>query len=102
LHSPKPTLLQRLSGGVTNQSQANLTIEKLPKVEEVPMPSSVLLELEETSKQETSKQETSKEATTTEATTTEESNHQEQDLRINPKSVGLIRESTLHLDLDLK
>ncbi len=73
LHSPKPTLLQRLSGGVTNQSQAKLTIEKLPKVEEVPMPSAVLLELEATTK----------EATTTEATTTEESNHQEEKLEVS-------------------
>jgi NhaP-type Na+/H+ or K+/H+ antiporter len=46
LHAPKPKLLQRLSGGATNQSQSKLTLEKLPKVEEVPMPSRVLKELE--------------------------------------------------------
>lgn len=51
LHSPKPTLLQRLSGGATNQSQTKLTIEKLPKVEEVPMPSAVLLEIESQTKE---------------------------------------------------
>lgn len=51
LHSPKPTLLQRLSGGTTNQSQTKLTIEKLPKVEEVPMPSAVLLEIESQTKE---------------------------------------------------
>ncbi len=74
LHSPKPTLLQRLSGGVTNQSQANLTIEKLPKVEEVPMPSVVLLELEEAAKKATSK------AETTEAKSKAESSLQEEKL----------------------
>ncbi len=88
LHSPKPTLLQRLSGGVTNQSQANLTIEKLPKVEEVPMPSAVLLELEETTKEATSKQAKTKEATTKEATIKEattkaESNLQEDKLEVS-------------------
>lgn len=35
LHDPKPKLLKRLSGG----SQGPLTLEKLPEVEEVPMPS---------------------------------------------------------------
>ena len=52
LHAPKPKLLQRLSGGATNQSQSKLTLEKLPKVEEVPMPSPVLRELEEKTKAE--------------------------------------------------
>lgn len=46
LHAPKPKLLQRLSGGAANRSQSKLTLEKLPKVEEVPMPSPVLQELE--------------------------------------------------------
>ena len=38
LHDPKPKLLKRLSGG----SNPRLTIEKLPAVEEVPMPSPTL------------------------------------------------------------
>ncbi|NEP06661.1 MAG: TrkA family potassium uptake protein, partial [Okeania sp. SIO4D6] len=38
LHDPKPKLLKRLSGA----QQSNLTIEKYPTVEEVPIPSSVL------------------------------------------------------------
>ncbi|NET38286.1 MAG: sodium:proton antiporter, partial [Cyanothece sp. SIO1E1] len=41
LHAPKPKLLQRLSGGTT---QPRLEIEKLPAVEEVPMPASVAIE----------------------------------------------------------
>ena len=38
LHDPKPKLLKRLSGG----SNTRLTIEKLPAVEEVPMPATTL------------------------------------------------------------
>lgn len=53
LHAPKPKLLQRLSGGATNQSKSKLTLEKLPKVEEVPMPSAVGQELSEKMKAET-------------------------------------------------
>ena len=55
LHAPKPKLLQRLSGGARNQSKSKLTLEKLPKVEEVPMPSPVLRELEEKTKAQTDK-----------------------------------------------
>jgi hypothetical protein len=33
LHDPKPTLLKLLSG----KAQRNLTAEKLPKVEEIPL-----------------------------------------------------------------
>lgn len=40
LHAPKPKLLKRLSGA----NQSRLSIEKLPTVEEVPIPSSVLEE----------------------------------------------------------
>ena len=40
LHAPKPKLLKRLSGA----NQSRLSIEKLPAVEEVPIPSSVLEE----------------------------------------------------------
>jgi Trk K+ transport system NAD-binding subunit len=46
LHDPKPKLLKRLSGA----SQSNLTLEKHPLVEEVPMPSPVLEDVLEKAK----------------------------------------------------